>query len=48
MSASAPEKTAMDNTTVDSDGSNVNFHFKSTDQQFQSIMHSELFAAVSH
>src|SRR5271165_3191028 len=48
MSASAPEKVAMDNTSVDSDGSDVNFHFKSTDQQCQSIMHSELFAAVSH
>jgi hypothetical protein len=48
MSATAPEKLAMDNTTVDSDGSDVNFHFKSSDQQFQSIMHSELFAAVSH
>jgi hypothetical protein len=48
MSASATEKIAMDNTSVDSDGSNVNFHFKSTDQQFQSIMHSDLFAAVSH
>jgi hypothetical protein len=48
MSATAPEKMAMDNTSVDSDGSNVNFHFKSSDQQFQSIMHSELFAAVSH
>ena len=48
MSATAPEKLAMDNTSVDSDGSDVNFHFKSTDQQFQSIMHSDLFAAVSH
>ena len=48
MSATAPEKTAMDNTSVDSDGANVNFHFKSNDQQFQSIMHSDLFAAVSH
>jgi hypothetical protein len=47
MSASATEKVAMDNTSVDSDGSDVNFHFKSSDQQFQSIMHSELFAAVS-
>ena len=47
MSASASEKVAMDNTSVDSDGSDVNFHFKSTDQQFQSIMHSDLFAAVS-
>jgi len=48
MSASAPEKVAMDNTSVESDGSNVKFHFKSSDQQFQSLMHSELFAAVSH
>jgi hypothetical protein len=48
MSASATEKVAMDNTSVDSDGANVNFHFKSSDQQFQSIMHSELFAAVAH
>jgi hypothetical protein len=23
-------------------------HFKANDQQFQSLMHSELFAAVSH
>jgi hypothetical protein len=48
MSASPAEKVAMDNTSVDSDGSNVQFHFKSNDQQFQSLMHSELFAAVSH
>jgi hypothetical protein len=48
MSASATEKVAMDNTSVDSDGADVDFHFKSTDQQFQSIMHSDLFAAVSH
>ena len=47
MSASAPEKTAIDNTTVESDSSNVNLHFKSSDQQFQSLMHSDLFAAVS-
>jgi hypothetical protein len=48
MSASGAEKIAMDNTSVESDGSNVQFHFKSSDQQFQSLMHSELFAAVSH
>ena len=48
MNASAAEKVAMDNTSVESDGSNVQFHFKSSDQQFQSLMHSELFAAVSH
>jgi hypothetical protein len=48
MNASPPEKMAMDNTTVDSDSANLQIHFKSNDQQFQSLMHSELFAAVSH
>jgi hypothetical protein len=48
MSATGSEKLAMENTNVDSDGSNVQFHFKSSDQQFESLMHSQLFAAVSH
>jgi hypothetical protein len=48
MSASPAEKVAMDNTTVDSDSQNLQIHFKANDQQFQSLMHSELFAAVSH
>jgi hypothetical protein len=48
MSASPVEKIAMDATSVDSDGANVTFHFKSNDQQFQALMHSDLFAAVSH
>jgi hypothetical protein len=47
MSASGAEKVAMENTNVESDGANVQFHFKSSEQQFQSLMHSELFAAVS-
>src|SRR5882762_5525667 len=47
MNASAPEKLAMENTTVDSDGANLQIHFKSNDQQFQALMHSDLFAAVS-
>ena len=47
MNASPAEKIAMDNTTVDSDSSNLQVHFKANDQQFQSLMHSELFAAVS-
>ena len=42
------EKTAIDATTVDSDSSNLQLHFKSDDQKFQSLMHSPLFAAVSH
>lgn len=48
MSSTPAEKVAVDNTTVDSDGSNLMVHFKASDQQFQSLMHSDLFAAVSH
>ena len=48
MSATPAEKVAVDNTTVDSDGDNVQVHFKANDSQFQSIMHSDLFAAVTH
>ncbi len=47
-SASPAEKVAMDNTTVDSDGQDLLMHFKSSDAQFQSLMRSPLFAAVSH
>jgi hypothetical protein len=48
LNASAIEKTAIDATTVDSDGSNLQVHFKSDDQKFQSLMSSPLFAALSH
>jgi hypothetical protein len=48
MSATPAEKVAIDNTTVDADSSNLQIHFKANDQQFQSLMHSDLFAAVSH
>jgi len=48
MSATPAEKVAVENTSVDSDGQNVGVHFKANDQQFQSLMHSELFAAVTH
>jgi hypothetical protein len=47
MSANPTEKLAMENVSVDSDSSNLQLHFKSDDKQFQSLMHSELFAAVS-
>lgn len=46
--ATPAERVAVDNTTVDSDSSNVTLHFKASDQQFQSLMQSPLFAAVSH
>ena len=48
VSATPAEKIAVDNTSVDSDGQNVSVRFKANDQQFQSLMHSELFAAVTH
>jgi hypothetical protein len=47
-SATPAERIAVDNTTVDSDSSDVQLHFKASDQQFQSLMQSPLFAAVSH
>ena len=48
LNATPIEKTAIDATTVDSDSSNVQIHFKSDDQKFQSLMNSPLFAAISH
>jgi hypothetical protein len=47
MNATPIEKTAIDAMTVDSDSSKLQLHFKSDDKQFQSLMHSELFATVS-
>jgi hypothetical protein len=47
MTASPIEKVALDGMTVNSDSSNLQMHFKADDKQFQSLMHSDLFAAVS-
>jgi len=47
MTATPTEKVALDSVTVDSDSSNLQMHFKSDDKKFQSLMHSDLFAAVS-
>jgi hypothetical protein len=47
LNASPIEKTAIDSMTVDSDSANLQVHFKTDDQKFQSLLHSELFAAVS-
>jgi len=47
MSAKGPEQYALENTTVDSDNSNLQIHFRSDDQRFQSLLQSDLFAAVS-
>ncbi len=47
MNATPTEKVAMESVTVNSDSSNLQLHFRSDDQKFQSLMHSDLFAAVS-
>src|SRR2546427_3789109 len=47
MSATPTEKLALESVTVDSQSSNLQLHFKTDDKKFQSLLHSELFAAVS-
>lgn len=47
LSATPIEKVALDSMTVNSSDSNLQLHFKTDDQQFQSLLHSNLFAAVS-
>jgi hypothetical protein len=42
------EKSAIDNTTVDSDGGKLIVHFKADDKTFQSLMDSPMFVAVTH
>jgi hypothetical protein len=48
LNATPIEKVAIDSMSVDSDSSNLQMHFKADDKQFQSLLHSDLFAAVSH
>ncbi len=47
MSGTPSEKIALQNTTVNSSNDLVQMHFQTDDQQFQSLLHSDLFAAVS-
>jgi hypothetical protein len=47
-SASATEKTAIDDTTVDSSAGRLVVHFKADDKSFQSLLESPMFAAVTH
>ena len=47
MNATPTEKMALESMTVDSDSSNLQLHFRTDDQRFQSLLRSELFAAVS-
>jgi len=47
MTATAVEKAALEGVTVDSDSSDLQMHFKADDKQFQGLIHSDLFAALS-
>jgi len=47
MTATPIEKAALENVSVNSDSSSLQMHFKADDKQFQSLLHSDLFAAVS-
>jgi hypothetical protein len=47
MTATPVEKAALENVSVNSDSANLQMHFKADDKQFQSLIHSDLFAAVS-
>ncbi len=47
MTASPVEKSALEDVSVDSDSSKLQMHFKADDKQFQSLIHTSLFEAVS-
>lgn len=47
MTASAVEKAALEDVSVNSDNSKLQMHFKADDKQFQSLMRTNLFASVS-
>jgi hypothetical protein len=47
MGASPVEKNAITNMTVDSDSNSLKIHYRSDDHEFQALLHSDLFAAVS-
>jgi len=47
MTASPAEKTALEGVSIDSSGSKAQVHFKADDRQFQSLMRTNLFAALS-
>lgn len=48
ISASPTEKTALDDTTVDSDSTRLVVRFKADDKSFQELLESPMFAAVTH
>jgi len=47
MNATAAEKNALESMTVDSDSGRLTIQFKADDRKFQSLLQTDLFAAVS-
>jgi len=47
MTASPVEKAALEDVSVNSDSSKLQMHFKTDNNQFESLIHTSLFAAVS-
>jgi hypothetical protein len=47
MTTTGNDKLAVDNLSADSDGNRLRVHFKANDNQFQSLLSSDFFAAVS-
>ena len=47
MTATGNDKLAVDNLSADSDGNRLRVHFKANDNQFQTLLSSDFFAAVS-
>jgi hypothetical protein len=48
MNASPTEKTAIEDTNVDSDNTRLIVHFKADDKSFQALLDSPMFTAVTH
>jgi len=47
MAATPTEKMALEGVSVESDSSLLKLHFKTDNNRFESLLHSDLFAAVS-
>ncbi len=47
MNAPPAEKMAMEGVTVNSDSSNLQLHFKTDDKKFQSLLNTDIFAAMT-
>jgi hypothetical protein len=47
MTATAIEKSALENVTVSSESSNLTLKFKTDEKKFESLVESELFASVA-